>query len=488
MSNATETAYNFSLAKLLRLEGLNAEGEQRYDTGESRGQADVLLDFDDYAVVIEAEFGNPAKADADRRMPDKSPAIINGLPVLLLVAVGYPKELAALPESKTQENLAQSNELKIAYRRWGETWSKEALSCVADLVEELRNYWVQSESGIRIEDTVKLAASAIDKAGDILTRAEPQGEHDGPATKALIWLNAMLFQELLARHLDPSLLPEHLDRNTLRPDAEGGPNHLVQQWLQILKINWWPIFHIAKETLKMTPAPANNEALAVLKQAAAEIAETGTIRRHDVAGRIFHRLLDSRKFLATNYTTIPAAIMLSGLAFDESSSCWNGIDFANPRDVSSLKIVDPACGSGTLIMAVAQEILKRARRARSDGVNERKVVRAILEDAIYGFDVVPAAIHLAASTLCMAEARQVIRDLNLWQVQHDVENGVARLGSLDFLAKSPSSGNASRLPFSNENISRRVTGSGERAENVAMPGVLPSGDSQSTFHTGRWPR
>ena len=396
MSNATETAYNLSLAKLLRHEGLSAEGEQRHYFGDARGQADLLLDFDDFAVVIEAEFGNPAKVDADRRMPNESPAIVNGLPVLMLVAIGYPKRLADLPESQTQENLAQCKDLKIAYRRFGETWTQQAPGNVADLVEELRNYWLQSEGGIGIEETVKQAASAINAAGDILTRVESdgQGEHDGPATKALIWLNAMLFQELLAKNLDPSLLPEHLDNRSLRPDPERGPNHLVEQWIEILKINWWPIFHIAKETLKMTPAPANNEALTVLKRAAAQIAETGTIRRHDVAGRIFHKLLDSRKFLATNYTTIPAAIILAGLAFDESSNCWDGIDFANPRDVSRLKIVDPACGSGTLLMAAAQEILKRTRRARAGEVTEREVIRSILEKAIYGFDVVPAARYI----------------------------------------------------------------------------------------------
>ena len=116
-----------------------------------------------------------------------------------------------------------------------------------------------------------------------------------------------------------------------------------------------------------------------LKRAAAEIAETGTIRRHDVAGRIFHRLLDTRKFLATNYTTIPAAIMLAGLAFDERSECWSGIDFADAQSFADLRIVDPACGSGTLLMAAAQEILKRGRQAGSDDGGEREVVRSILE-------------------------------------------------------------------------------------------------------------
>lgn len=50
----------------------------------------------------------------------------------------------------------------------------------------------------------------------------------------------------------------------------------------------------------------------MLIRTAREVIESGMIRRHDVAGRVFHRLLDSPKFPATNYTTIPAAILLAG--------------------------------------------------------------------------------------------------------------------------------------------------------------------------------
>ena len=118
-SNSTEVAYNLSLARLLRHEGLNAEGEQRHIFGKSHGQADVVLDFDDYAVVIEAEFGSPAKADADKRFPTSAPAVVNGLPVRLVIAVGYPRRLADLPESQTQANLALCDDLIIAYRYFG---------------------------------------------------------------------------------------------------------------------------------------------------------------------------------------------------------------------------------------------------------------------------------------------------------------------------------------------------------------------------------
>ncbi len=476
MSNSTEVAYNLALARLLRLEGLNAQGEQRRTFGQTRGQADVLLDFDDYAVVIEAEFGAPAKSDADKRFPPDQPAMVGGLPVRLAVAVGYPGRLAALPESETDANLAASADLTISYRYYGDEWGANEVGTVASLAEQLRNYWVQSDNGARIEEIVQTASNGIDQVAEVLTRLDQDRgrEPESPGTKALIWLNALVFQELLARHLDMSLLPaEHHGKVIDRPDPNGSTAHLQHQWEEVLGINWWPIFHVARETLQATPgSPATRAAIGVLIRTAREIVESGMIRRHDVAGRIFHRLLDSRKFLATNFTTIPAAILLAGLAFDERGPRWSDIDFASAESLANLRIVDPACGSGTLLMAAAQEILTRTRRAGAPIKHPPTFVRTILENALYGFDVVPAAIHLAASTLCMAEARQAVKDMNLWRVEHDVADGVARLGSLDFLPMSPSKGNAAKLSFfaDAESSTRRITGTGEVADrSVRMP-------------------
>ena len=139
------------------------------------------------------------------RMPTSTfrwgaPAVVGGLPARLVVAIGYPSRLADLPESETDADLAACDDLVMAYRYFGEAWGEEITGSVGTLVEVLRDYWVQSVNGIGIAETVKRAASATEDAGDILARLESQGsgEQDGPATKALIWLNAMLFQELLS--------------------------------------------------------------------------------------------------------------------------------------------------------------------------------------------------------------------------------------------------------------------------------------------------
>lgn len=467
--NATETAYNFALARLLRLEGFDAEAEQRHRLVAGSVQLDVLVEFDDFVVVIESEFGSVAKADANKRLRNDQTVYINGLPLRLVVAVGYPIGFSNAPESQAVQKLFNTQELLVAYRYENEEWSTVSHCGVSDVAETLRNYWVQSDAGIGIDQIVQRANDAIGTAVDILERVPiQQTNKDQPATLSLVWLNALLFQELLARHLDTSTLSQRYQaKYIVRPDSDGGTAKLLRQWQDILDINWWSIFNVARESLKLIPAPNNWSAIQELMQAASDIADSGAIRRHDVVGRIFHRLLDTRKFLATNYTTIPAAIVLAGLALDESFSGWNEDEHSDPRSFTRLKVVDPACGSGTLLMAAVQEICKHLRRRQSDSNTTRRV----LEEVIYGYDVVPSAIHLAASTLCMAETRQFIKELNLWYLSHGIVDGLERLGSLDFLASSPSKGNASTLPLLGYDLrdSTRPMGTGERFEKVTMP-------------------
>ena len=326
-----------------------------------------------------------------------------------------------------------------------------------------------------VETTIEEADSAIRRASECLRRAPDvhpyAGEDtDAAATNALIWLNALLFQELLAQNLDPaSLPPPHTGKRIPPSDTDGNPDRLNEQWSEILEINWWPIFHYAREALRYAPVRPTALALGELQPVARAIARRGVIRRHDIAGRIFHRLLKTRKFLATNYTTIPAAVLLASLAFDRDAEPWNTVTWKEPEELARLKIVDPACGSGTLLMAAVQEMLK-AHRRQAERAEDPQTVRRLLENTIHGYDVVPAAIHLTAATLAMAESRQVITDMPLYWMPHAVQQR-ARLGSLDFLSTSAGKGQAHHLPMFPEatEAPQRRTGTGEAKHDAFMP-------------------
>ncbi len=480
-----EIILNGELAALLRRKGLEAEAEQSLRSDTRLHRVDVLVELGDYAIAIEAEFA-PARTvrdDAENRLPS-TPLLWRGLTVDFVLALVYPESLSKIPESQAKEELALSDDLQftsVARRNSeeerGYVLGTRQRGSVAMLAEYLLDFWIRTSKGGSVEETVEQASTAIARASEILGRTpgpHPLAAVDGDpeSTTALIWLNALLFQELLAQDLDLEQLPPRFREDGIpRPDRRGHPEALLKQWELILEINWWPIFHVACEALKSAPARQATLALKGLVEAATDIASKGVIRRHDIAGRIFHRLLATRKFLATNYTTIPAAVMLAGLAFDREHPLWHGTDWKSPKQIEKLRVVDPACGSGTLLMASLQELLKLYRRAGGDPKRQGTAIRLLLQEVIHGYDVVPAAVHLTAATLSMAEMRQVIYNMPLYWMPHDVNNGKPRMGSLDFLKKAPSRGAAQYLPLFIEEGQDpgRVTGKGERTYDAYMP-------------------
>lgn len=490
LGNTAEIVLNAELAALLRGHGLEAEAEQSISLPSRRHQVDLLVELGEFAVAIEAEFepGRTVLADAAKRLPDK-PLYWRGLVVDSVFALVYPMDLQHMPESRARAQLAKRSDLvfervdsRVAsgLRVSGaaeQPVRTQHTGSVATLAEILHNFWVQSSKGGSVEEAVEQASSAIEQASAILRRASRSHplqdvDSDPEATSALIWLNALLFQELLARNLQVSKLRrEFRDRSIPRPEPNGHPRKIREQWETILEINWWPIFHVACESLRAAPPHEASQALRGLIAVAEDIAVKGVIRRHDVAGRIFHRLLSTRKFLATNYTTIPAAVLLAGLAFGRRRALWGGFDWSSPSELAKLRIVDPACGSGTLLMAALQEALTLHRRAGGDSASQGETTRLLLENALHGYDVVPAAVHLTAATLSMAETRQLIGPMPLFWMPHDVHQRRARLGSLDFLARSPSRGIAQQLPtfVDTDRDPGRVTGTGERVYDAQMP-------------------
>ena len=480
MSKSTETTIepllNGHLASLLREQGFDASAEQSvYDHDGRRHQVDVLIDLDDRAIAIEAEFdpGTTVIQDAKKRLPPQ-PLRWRGLEIQSVFALQYPRELketrddkarALLPEAilRFQEvSHTDSGEFQLAHEQQG---------VVRTLAETLRSFWFQQHRSSAVGEIVDEASRAIEQAAQSLMRhAGTSSEGDTPAALALVWLNALLFQELLASNLEKDSLPiEHRNKtiHSIRP--ESSPDEILQDWNQILEINWWPIFAVARDTLSSTPARTAMLALAPLISTARSIAARGEIRRHDIAGRIYHRLLDSRKFLATNYTTIPAAVLLAALAFDPEHPRWTNVDWTNRDEVSNLNICDPACGTGTLLMAAFQEML-RSYRQMSEITDTGAFAKTVLENVLWGYDVVPGAVHLTAATLSMAETRQVTEQVRIQLMAHDVHKGIARLGSIDFLKNSPTKGRAQSIPlFPEQGAASRRTGTGEQKVVTDMP-------------------
>lgn len=190
---------------------------------------------------------------------------------------------------------------------------------------------------------------------------------------------------------------------------------LNKAWGAILKRDYRPIFQIARDVLAVgTTAKFRREVMSMADWGrAAAISVEGT--RHDLLGRIFHRELDTAKQDGSYYTSTAAAVLLAGLAIRSKKDI--------PSKVSGMRIIDPACGTGTLLMAVTQRI-KELVDVDDD--------RTLIERVLYGMDVNISALHMAATTLGLLSPSTEFRRMHIDGVPLGYDrNRHIRIGSLE---------------------------------------------------------
>ena len=243
----------------------------------------------------------------------------------------------------------------------------------------------------------------------------------------LVLSNAMIFQEVLAKSNSKVKPLQHI------LEKENVVREFCTHWKYIIdNINYYPIFHIAREILlNVSSSKSFTETLFSLANTAQEIVGMRAALRHDLMGRIYHRLLVDKKYLGTYYTSIPAATLLLKLSLQPSA--WN-VEWHKLSSIRKLQIADIACGTGTLLMAAADAITDNyvSAVAEHGAKIETTVLQNMLaEDVIYGYDVLASAIHLTASTLALRAPEVAFTKMNLCSLPLGGTEG--KLGSIEYL-------------------------------------------------------
>lgn len=202
------------------------------------------------------------------------------------------------------------------------------------------------------------------------------------ATAGLILADTMIFHEVLAK-TNPKIKTlaqlKHVDNIK---------KALEDEWAKIIEINYIPVFRLALNILENLPSsPTLNKQLHFLIDTAYDIAASYALLRHDLMGRLYHQLLLGKlvKYYATLYTSIPAARLLARLLINLPSELKCS-DIPPKFGENSLKVVDFACGSGTLLSAVYKE-LDAKHRVDSDKPDPVSLHKYLVEDGLWGFDV-----------------------------------------------------------------------------------------------------
>jgi hypothetical protein len=129
---------------------------------------------------------------------------------------------------------------------------------------------------------------------------------------SLTLANAMIFQQILANN-DPKV--QRLSQTIQGSNIAG---NFDKVWTFILEnINYVPIFTIARNIVReVQGAPDVDDALKSLAAAAEDITKRRAALRHDLMGRIYHRLIADAKYFGAYYTTVPAAALLLKLTLE----------------------------------------------------------------------------------------------------------------------------------------------------------------------------
>ena len=198
---------------------------------------------------------------------------------------------------------------------------------------------------------------------------------NAPAKRALlVAATAVMFHSRLDVHLG-GMRPA-LDRRTNPPgpytgdwpplkaqlcaDSHNPIGDFADAWNLILALDYKPIFETGRAALlSCPPDPAFTGAIRDTAKAALAVAGNIAGIRHDLLGRIFHTVLDTARYDGSFYTTTAAATLLAALAITEDTCDWS-----DPEAIARLRITDPACGTGTLLMAAAERIRELAPASR----------------------------------------------------------------------------------------------------------------------------
>ena len=308
----------------------------------------------------------------------------------------------------------------------------------ADLAENLRALPLELDGYDRVAAAAGVVGYAIEQSAHEVAKyarlarriaeiiAKTDQEKNRPAALrigSLVLFNALAFQERLSDINDdvPTV------RETWRYRVPG----LRDTWLRICDyIDYVPVFELAAGILQILEDTREESYTPIINPLIVAMERTRHLEGHDLAGRLFHTLLTDAKFTGAYYTSIPAATLLTRLVFHDWPSHVDWSDYEFP---ASLNVADLACGTGTLLMAVAAEAERRHTAA--GGQNAAELHKAMVEQALHGYDVQLSAVHFAATGLAMLNPHIEFDRMNLYVMPLGVEGASLSLGSLDFLGE-----------------------------------------------------
>ena len=441
MPKQTEPNANNALGILLQgmMRGCNVRSENTQALVDHPGRhPDILITEAGRApIIIESEF-EPARNVEDEAEARLGLEVVEGRrTVEAVIALRYPGPLAyaddlnaALSSARLSYCVLYAEESESRFPETG--WLSGSVSDLADLIRLVSvPQKAVNDAADALERGIERVAAILDELADQQSYATIEiarllGMVNVPQTRRMacaIIANALVFHErIVGMHEGVRPL-----RQVCGPDVANPQAETLAAWDEILKINYWPIFAVGRDILNQMPSDAAARILNTLELTAGEVKATGVDNSHDLTGRIFQRLIADRKYLATFYTLPASAALLARIAVSK----MQGVDWSDPEAIGNLRIGDFACGTGALLSAVYEQIASRHERAGGDPA---ALHTNMMEEVLYGCDVMPSAAHITSSTLSGARPNVGFGKSRIYTMPYGrLSDGTVAIGSLELL-------------------------------------------------------
>ncbi len=254
----------------------------------------------------------------------------------------------------------------------------------ASAVKLIGNYATDLNSVVYQIRTDELIAEVVNKL-DLFASIGEIKEKEAAENQVISLASFLLFNQLLFYHV----YTKKAKGNEL-PEMEGIESLKdIQNYFDLItEIDYKSIYRtnlLAHIPETKSVLDVINEVIKAIKLLRAEYIS------HDLVGRFFHDLIpfEVRKILAAFYTHPNSADLLTGLAIDDYAST----------------VIDPACGSGTLLVSSYKAKMKLY--VETDGTKDlKKLHKQFLENEITGIDLMPFAAHISTLNLAMQNIEQ----------------------------------------------------------------------------------
>ena len=248
------------------------------------------------------------------------------------------------------------------------------------------------------------------------------------------------------------------DLSTIKNDVHV-VRKLSREWERIMRHDFRPVLEPVLEAIYAIEETGKigglERALRLIAAEAERIAETYADMGADHAGPLFNKVMGNQASDGAFFTRPVAASVAARVTLD----ALQDVDWTDPEVWRNHKVIDLACGSGTLLAAMLTDLKRRAKEQGASDEQLGELQKVAVEDVLKGLDINPVSLQLAASQLTAGNQNVSYLRMGLHLMPYGPQVNDARrisAGTLELLGQKRIVSRPNELDLPDEKIESRA--------------------------------